>query len=241
MQDIAVVAALPVDVALERVLISVLIVLVSGRLESLRLHAAGHQKEAFDIVPSDPIREQRLHRIDAVADLTVDRNEVIVHIRPGFIDVYAIPGQFIDRIGRDQIWNGSDVFDVIPKRISDRSIVLLEACPDPAEVSDDPCVLDFIDLFILGQIQSLLTGRGEVLLFHADQIADERDDMVSRVSVVCVRIGRDSGRSGCFLFSDFHRVLLLYQILTSVYRRNLIVSMFIRETMQHNAASSPRG
>lgn len=81
-QDVAIVAAPPVDIALEWILVPVFVVLKSCCLDSVRFHAAGHQEDVPDIFPVDPVWEQRLHRIDSVTELPVDCDDIFFYVRP---------------------------------------------------------------------------------------------------------------------------------------------------------------
>ena len=79
-----------VDVAVEWVLISVFVVLVAGLFDPLRLHTIGHQEQVTNVFPVDPFREQRLDCVDPVAELPVNHDDILVRVRPGFIDIYAV-------------------------------------------------------------------------------------------------------------------------------------------------------
>ena len=93
------------------------------------------------------------------------------------------------------LWKGVQIFDIVIKCRADLGVVLLNAVPDQAQVSNDPCIFVLIHFGIMLPIQLPPVKN---LLGHADQIADFGNDPICTVWIVdfflngffCLLLGR---------------------------------------------------
>ena len=90
-ENVSVLAALPVDIALEGVAVPVAVVFSTGCFDSLHLLSVGHDEQCPNIVLFDPFRKQWFDIIDSVANFTVNVYEVLIDIWSVSIKHNAIP------------------------------------------------------------------------------------------------------------------------------------------------------
>lgn len=201
-EDVAVGLALPVHVALVGVAVAVFDVLVVGGLETLGLHAVGHEEQGLDVVPAQPVREERLAVADAVAQLLVDGDEVGVDLRAALLQGDAVLPELIHGIHGDEVGNGADVFQVVAEGGVDVPRLPLKGCADAAEIANDAGVFVlFQPLIVLHFWWFVFVFK--VTLFHADKIGDDGNDVVFGVVVVCVASGNGFLHGDWFSFFSF--------------------------------------
>ena len=174
-QDIALAASAPVDVDLEGIVPAMGIVLVARSLHPFRFGAVRHNKERPDIVPLQPDWQQALDIVDPVCNFPVDVHDILVQRIVCFDDLNSVLAELPNRFLVNVLWKGVQIFDIVIKCRADLGVVLLNAVPDQAQVSNDPCIFVLIHFGIMLPIQLPPVKN---LLGHADQIADFGNDHI---------------------------------------------------------------
>ena len=131
-----------------------------------------------DIVPLQPDWQQALDIVDPVCNFPVDVHDILVQRIVCFDDLNSVLAELPNRFLVNVLWKGVQIFDIVIKCRADLGVVLLNAVPDQAQVSNDPCIFVLIHFGIMLPIQLPPVKN---LLGHADQIADFGNDHICTV------------------------------------------------------------